>query len=85
MINPSLHVNKSFKEQVEKCMNTRFGELTKPFIKTTLSKKIVLALIMFHEKGGEKPKKYFRVLRCVIYTMIENYVCIDYLYCQSKN
>ena len=35
MISPSLHVNKSFKEQVENCMNTTFGELTQPFIKTT--------------------------------------------------
>ena len=40
MINPSLHVNKSFKEQVENFMNTIFGELTQPFIKTTLFKKI---------------------------------------------
>ena len=36
MIDPSLRVNKLFKEQVEKCMNTTFGELTQPFIKTTL-------------------------------------------------
>ena len=39
---------------------------------------------MFYEKRGENPKKYFRVLSCVIYTIIENYVCIDYLACQSK-
>ena len=35
MINPKFHVNKSFIDQVEKCMNTKFGTLTKPFIKTT--------------------------------------------------
>ena len=40
MINPSLHANKSFKEQVEKCMNNKFGEITQPFIKTILSKQI---------------------------------------------
>ena len=40
MINPSLYLNKTFKEQVEKCMNTIFGELTQPFIETRLSKKI---------------------------------------------
>ena len=39
MINPSLHVNKALKEQVEKCMNTTFGELTQTFIKITLFKK----------------------------------------------
>ena len=50
MINPSLHVNKAFKDQVEKCTNTTFGELTQSFIRATLSKnnKIVLSLIMFH-------------------------------------
>ena len=39
MINPSLHVNKAFRYQVEKCQKTTFGALTQPFIKTTLSKK----------------------------------------------
>ena len=39
---------------------------------------------MFHETRGEHPRKRFRVLSCVIYTIIENYVCIDYLACQSK-
>ena len=41
MINPSLNVNKAFRYQVEKCMNTKFGELTQYFIKATLSKKQV--------------------------------------------
>ena len=36
MINPNLHVNKYFKDQVEKCMNTTFGEITKPFITAAL-------------------------------------------------
>ena len=40
MINPSFHVNKAFRDQVEKSMNTTFGELTQPFTKATLSKKI---------------------------------------------
>ena len=35
MINPSLHVNKTFRDQVEKCTNTTFGELTQNFIKYT--------------------------------------------------
>ena len=39
MINPGFHVNKAFKEQVEKFMNTTFGEITQPFIKATLSKR----------------------------------------------
>ena len=39
---------------------------------------------MFHETIVENPNENFRVLICVIYTMIENYVCIDYVACQFK-
>ena len=48
-INPGFHINKAFRYQVEKCMNTTYGELTQPFIKATLSKNntSVLTLIMF--------------------------------------
>ena len=58
-----------------------FGEITQPFIKNTLSKKNtrVLALIMFYETIGDNPKKYFRLLSCVIYTIIKNYVFIYYI------
>ena len=38
IINPNLHVNKAFRDQVEKYMDTTFGALTQPFIKTTSSK-----------------------------------------------
>ena len=38
IINPILRVNKAFGYQVEKFMNTTFGELTPLFIKATLSK-----------------------------------------------
>ena len=67
-------------------MNTKFGELTQYFIIATLSKKdtSVLSLITFHGTIGERTKKYFRVLSCVIYAMIENYVCIDYIACEQK-
>ena len=43
---------------------------------------IVLALLIFHETSVIKPKKRFRVLSCVSYKIIDNYVCIDYLDCQ---
>ena len=39
---------------------------------------------MFHDTSGVKLKKYFRVLSCVVYTIIENYICIEYLGCESK-
>ena len=63
MINPDLNVNKSLRDQVVKCSNTTFGELTQTFIKATFSKNniSVLALIMFHETRGKNTKKAFRV------------------------
>ena len=50
MINTNLHINKAFREQVDKFMNHMFGALTQPFIKNTLSKNntSILALLMFH-------------------------------------
>ena len=64
-------------------MYTTFGEITQPFIKSTLAEKntIVLELIMFYEIRSDNPEKYFRVVSCFIYTIIKNYVCIDYLDC----
>ena len=67
-------------------MYTTLGEITQPFIKSTLANNnnIVLALIMLYETRADNPKKAFRLLSCVIYTIINNYVCIDYLACQYK-
>ena len=42
----------------------------------------VMALITFNDNNKEKPKKVYKVLSCVVYSLIENYVCIDYLSCQ---
>ena len=70
------------KEQVNKCMKTTFGAIKQPHIKTTSAKKEtrVLALLMFYETR-QNPRKAFKVLSCVIYTIISNYVCIDDLAC----
>ena len=64
--------------------NKSFGEITQPFIKATLLKNntSMLAFIIFYETIAYN--KAYRVLSCVIYTIIKNYVCIDYLACQSK-
>ena len=66
-------------------MFTTFGVITKTFIKDTLEKinTSVLALIFFY--GTRYDKKDYRVLSFFIYTKIKNYVCIDYLACQSKH
>ena len=84
MINPALNINKAFRDQVEKCMYTTFGEITQTFIKSTLLKNntIVLAVIMSYETISNRIA--YRVLSCVIYTTIKNYVCIDYLACKLK-
>ena len=38
---------------------------------------------MFYETR-KNPKRVFKVSSCVIYTIIRNYVCIDYLDSESK-
>ena len=45
----------------------------------------VMTLIMIYENNVEIPKQLYIVLSCVVYTLIDNYVCIEYLPCQSKN
>ena len=84
MIHPNLNINKSFIEQVDKCMNNTLFPIAQPHIRATLAKNKtrLLALLMFYYKRASNPNKSFRVLGCVIYTMIKNYVCIDYLACQ---
>ena len=39
---------------------------------------------MIYENSGKEIRKFHRVLSCVIYAIMENYFCIDYLSCQSK-
>ena len=41
----------------------------------------MIALLMIY-KTQNNPKKALKVLSCVIYTIISNYVCIDYLACE---
>ena len=83
MINPDFHGNKSIREQVDKSMNDMSVAITQPFIKNTFSKNntSVLTLLMLHETRIMNPKKCFRALSCVIYTILNNYFCIDYLSC----
>ena len=44
----------------------------------------MLALVVFNELGSTNPKKMFKVFSCVIYTIIDRYVCIDYLGTETK-
>ena len=63
-------------------MFTTFGAITQPFIKIHIvkNKTRLLASILFYETRAKNIA--YRVLSCVIYTIIKNYVCIDYLACQ---
>ena len=85
MINTKLNINEAFIEQVHRCMNNAFGPSNQHFLRATLAKNkaILLALLMFYETR-KNPKKYSKVLSCVIYTIISNYVCMDYLACERE-
>ena len=86
MINPSLNINNSFRTQIEKLLSVSFSARTMKSIKNSLMKKntFVMALIIIYENNGDIPKTLYRVLSCVVYYLIDNYICIDYLSCQSK-
>ena len=43
-----------------------------------------MGLIIIYKTFGKDKRKLHKVLSCVVYTLIENYVCTDYLTCQSK-
>ena len=64
-------------------MNDIFGTITQVFIKNTIKNNTcVLTLVIYYETIHKNSMEYFKVLSCVIYTIIDNYVCIDYLACQ---
>ena len=86
MINPSLHLNKGFREKVQKYLGCSFSIKTMKTIKNCLMKNntYIMALIIIYENNGKDIKTVYKVLICVVYTLIENYVCIEYLSCQSK-
>ena len=44
----------------------------------------VIELVIFYENGTTNQMKVFRLLSCVIYYVIDNYFCIEYICCQSK-
>ena len=87
MMNPNLSMNKAFKEQVKLCMKNTFSTSTMTHISKILLKPNtrVLALVMLFDNGKKFAKRMFRVLSCVIYIIIRNYVCIYYLGSERKN
>ena len=72
MFNPNLHTNKVFKEQVKACLSNKFGADTNKHINNILLKRNtrVIALVVHYEYGNLNTRKMFKVLSCVIYTII---------------
>ena len=58
-----------------------FGTDTNKNIHKTLQKqnKREISLVVFYELGNINPRKILKVLSCVIYKIIDRYVCTDYL------
>ena len=81
MINPSLHINKIFKTQVETLLGCFFSIKTMQTIKKNLMKKNTsfVALVIIYETVGISIKKVYIVSSCVFNNIIDKYVCIDYL------
>ena len=86
MINPSLHINNVFRTKVQKCLGCYFSIETIKTIRDCLMKNntSIMELIMIYETVGMAIRKVYIVLSCVVYNIIDNYVCINYLSCQSK-
>ena len=44
----------------------------------------VIASLMIYDNRKKNPMKVFRGLCCVLYSIIHNYVSIDYIFCKYK-
>ena len=86
MVNPTLNVNKVFREQAYKCLRNTFNQGTMTGISNVpkINNTYIIGLVIFYENRTTNPIKLYKLLRCVLYSVIDNYVCIEYLCCQSK-
>ena len=81
MVNPTLYVNKAFKEQVGKSLKETFHSITMSGIIHVLKKYngCDIALVLFYKNITTNAIKVFRVLSFVFDAVINNYVCIGYI------
>ena len=86
MINPPIYIINVFRTQLQKFLGCYFCISTMKTIKFFLMNKntSLMALTTIYETFGIALIKMYRVLSCVLYTLIDNYVCIDCLSFQSK-
>ena len=82
-----LYTKKVLKDQVKACLGNTFGADTNKHINDILLRPntIVLALIVNYEHGSFSTSRLFKVLSCVVNTIINKYVCIDYLCTEKKD
>ena len=71
---------------MKSCLNNTFVADTNKHINAILLRPntIVIVLIVNYEHGSYSTRKLFKVLSCVIYTIIDKYMCIDYLCTEKK-
>ena len=71
---------------MKECLSNSFvADTNKHINKTSMKRNTrVLALVVHCELGNINPRKMFKVLSCVIYEIIDRYVCIDYLGTEIK-
>ena len=84
MLDPGFNINKIFREQVEINVALTFSCKIIMLIKNVLRKdnNRLLSVMMFYENRNNM---IFNVLSSVVYFIINNYVCDDYLCCpQTK-
>ena len=85
IVNTTLHADKLLREQVDKFSRENFHQNTMTSVRNVLkNNKCFIALIMFYENRPNNATKLYRVLICIIYSIIENFVCVGYICCQSK-
>ena len=75
-----------FRELVEKLLKDTFHTGNMSGLRNVIYKTntCVIALVIFYKNIAKNPTKVFRVLSSVLYYVIENHVCIDYICCQPK-
>ena len=83
MLNPEMIIVKVIKEQVESNTEKTFSSKTMMPIIILLRKDNtrVLSLMMYHEN---RKKMIFKLLRSVVYCIIDNYVYVYYLSCMQN-
>ena len=78
---------------IEKCINQfAIGYMVNPKLHVTMTGIInamknntcVIVLVIFYDNRTNNTMKFYRFLSGVLYSVIENYVCIEYISCKSK-